>query len=241
MIHPFSFIKGDAGPFDPADLALEGWWQAAYAGGPWEGTASAGGSGSQDLDATNDPSVGLSVNGYATASFNGTNDHLDGANCSTFMTTTNFSGWALLNVSTIANNDASVTNQDNIVTTSGTGRWGIGLSDNGAGTVNTTLRIYTGVNRTVSTSFVTAAWQLVQWRADGSTIEIRVNDGSWASATGGTIDSLAFALRVGQNAGDSQWLAALMLDIGLSKVKFSDDTFDNILDYCRARYDLDLT
>ncbi len=68
--------------YDPAALALSGWWRASYAGSPWVAVASAGGSGSNGnmTEATNPPSVGASLNGLASADFDGTNDRLGNAN-----------------------------------------------------------------------------------------------------------------------------------------------------------------
>lgn len=76
---------GAASSFDPATLALTGWWRASYAGSPWTGTASAGTSGSRNLtEATNPPAVGAAINGLTPADLDGANDRLLNA---TLMTT----------------------------------------------------------------------------------------------------------------------------------------------------------
>lgn len=234
--------SGTVPAFDPATLTLTGWWRASYSGSPWAGTASAGGSGSQSLtEASLSPSVGTAVSGVTPPDFNGTDDRLAGAACSTFFTTTHYSGWALVKVDTIGTDSATHNANEHIATTLGTGQWGIYLRDNGAGTVNVTHRAFgSSVERTVATAFTKSTWQLVQWRADGLTLEIRVNGGAWASAATGTINSLAAALELGRNPNQNEFLDGAILDFGTCQLKLNDATFDDIKSYANARYGLAL-
>lgn len=222
--------------FDPATLALEGWWRGSYAASPWVGVASTGGSGSQNLtEATNPPAAGSAVNLFTPADFDGTNDELSGAACSTFITTTNFSGWALVNIDAINTNDTgNLMLNDCIFGTTGTAEWGVYLRSTGpvvgVATAATTNFAETGIS--------TGAWALVQFKGNGTNNFIRVNSGSWVSGPGSTIGSLAAALNVGDLAGG--FVDGRMLDLGLSKSFLSDLTFDSIKSYINTRYGLSL-
>lgn len=61
--------------FDPSVLNLAV-WQRDFGGAPWAGTASAGASGSHSFVVGTAPGVGASLNGHASADFDGTNDVL---------------------------------------------------------------------------------------------------------------------------------------------------------------------
>lgn len=249
MVSSAGRSSGGTAPFDPATLDLTMWARADYvAGNPWGNTASAGISGGEQLDVgSNPPAQANGILGpsleYDVADFDGTNDNMLSENvASTYITTTNSSGWSLVYVETIGTNSTSGSRLDNdcIFGTNGTTQHGVFLRS-GGGTPQVGLQLFDGsANRIVETGITLNAWQLVQWRTDGSTVEIRVNGGSWASSTGGTQASVAAALRVGRNPFDDQWLDGRMAEFALSKQKFDDATFDSILEYNRTRYDLSL-
>lgn len=219
----------------PSRQALEGWWRAPYAGSPWVGLDSSTASGSRNLtEATNPPAVGASLNGLATADFDGTNDELTGAACSTFITTTNFSGWALVNLDAInTNNTANYALNDVICGTTGTAEWWVYLRS--AGPV---VGLATGGANRVETAIATGAWQLVQFRSNGTTLGVRVNSGSWATAAASTIASIAAALNVGDLAGG--FVDGRIAEHALSKSFISDSDFDAIKSYINTRYGLAL-
>jgi hypothetical protein len=222
--------------FNPGELVLPGWWRASYAGSPWVGTASAGGSAGQNLtEATNPPGTGAAVNGFVPADFDGTNDELTGAACSTFITTTNYGGWALVFIDAInTDNTANLMLNDAICGTTGTAEWGVYLRSTGP---------VVGVATASTTSFVETpialnTWQLVQFKGNGTNNFIRVNNGSWLNGPGSTIASLAAALNVGDLAGG--FLDGKILDLALLPVALTDARFNQVLSYCRARYGLAL-
>src|SRR4051812_8033658 len=64
--------------FNAATLNLQGWFRAPFAGSPWGPTASAGnsGTGGSQVQATTPATVGATVNGYATADFDGSSKFL---------------------------------------------------------------------------------------------------------------------------------------------------------------------
>jgi hypothetical protein len=67
------FARVPASGFDPATLALTGYWGPDYAGAPWVGRASAGTSGANDLVAGTAPAASSGA-----ADFDGVDDYLDG-------------------------------------------------------------------------------------------------------------------------------------------------------------------
>lgn len=232
-------IKNPSGSvFDPATLALTGWWRGSFAGSPWVGTASAGTSANQDMtEATNPPSVGATLNGYATADFDGTNDRfvLDDV-ASTYVTAAAFSGWCLVYADVISTNNATVYENDGPIAQVG-GYWGISFKSAG----EALFYMYDGaIQTTPAATFAAGAWQLVQWKYDGTNIKIRVNSGAWQSTAAGNLGSTAEALRAGGNYSLVQFLDGRIADMALSKVAFSDGTFDDIKSYANGRYGLAL-
>jgi hypothetical protein len=227
-------LGGDAG----LALALPGWWRAPFAASPWVGTASGGTSGTQNLAAgAGAPIAGATLGGFATADFNGINSVLTSpAPLSSFVTTTAFSGWALVSVDTINTNSTTWSQNDAIVCSAGTGQFGVYLRDDGAGNVTVGLATFNGVDHTVSTAFAKTAWQLVQWRSNGTTMSIRVNGNAWASTDTLAIQSVAPPLDVGRNPGQNQFFDGRIADLGLTTVMLSDAEFDAIRAYATTRY-----
>lgn len=238
------YIVGYATNFTPASLSLTGWWRDFAAATPWVGTASAGSSGSNNLtEATNRPSAGATLNGQATADFDGTNDQFVGAALSTFYTTTAYSGWALVYIDAI--NTAGTADPGNsndcIVCSAGTGAHLVRLSSTGP-IVTHYLLNNLGGNATVSATITTGAWNLIQWKYDGTNIKIKVNSAAWVSAAvgGASAFSLAANLGVGKNPNGDNWYDGKMAEMGLADSVISDGNFDSIRQYCNTRYGLSL-
>lgn len=230
--------------FDPATLALTGWWRGSFSASPWVGNASAGTSATHDLtEATNPPSVGAAVAGYTPADFDGSNDLLENAStCDNFLSNTAYSGSALVYVDSIATNATpAIYDNDQIVNTQGIAYWGIYLRSGSGGLVG--IFHYDGSYHTAEAAFTAAQWNLVQYDYDGATIRIRVNGGTWQTASAGTLHA-GFAARtfqIGRNTSSTEFLDGKYLDLMTSQSKFTDDTHDDILSYCRTRYGLALT
>lgn len=232
-------------PFDPATLALTGWWRGSYVAPPWSGTASAGISGTNTFFSFGvpfgDPGVGVTVNGYDSVDFPGSNELLfaDG-DVDTYFDAGSFSGWTLVYIDAISSNSGIWFLNDTIIGSHSSARFGIYLKDDGAGTVLVGVNCFTGSGDTaVETAITTGAWHLVQWRCDGATLEIRVDDGSWASVASTGIDVLTFNMKVGSGAGDV-YFNGKALDIGLTDIVLNDTQFDDVLSYARTRYALSL-
>ncbi len=217
--------------FDPGTLDLTGWWRN-FSVVPWSGTASAGISGVEEMQTNaSDPSVG-SLNGHGIADFNGTANTLLSENtAASYITSTNLSGWAVVNIDAVDTDNPSEVFNDTIIGTTGTSRWFIYLRNN-AGTVTVHHTLFTGASQpSIPTGITLGVWQLVQWRANGTVIEIRVNGGAWASTTGGTIDALTAKLEMGHLIG---FFDGKIAEIGLSKQFLSDTTFNSIRAYASS-------
>lgn len=225
--------------FDPATLALTGWWRGSYDGsGTWSGTASAGSSGTRSLvELTNKPSSGTAVNGFNPATFDGVNDKLGGAAVSTYMTVAAYAGWALVNVSSISTNSAAPALYDNVTIWSN-GAFG-GLVLRSTGTV--TLFHFDGSQQEVAASFSTATWQLVQWKYDGTNLKVRVNGGARSSTAAGSLSDLTSTFYLSNRYDGTADLPADVLEVGLIDSALSDANEDNVLSYARSRYALALT
>jgi hypothetical protein len=220
----------------PSTLAVEGWWRASYSASPWVGTESAAASSGRNLtEGTNPPATGSAINSLVTADFDGTNDRLNGAACSTFMTVSAYSGWALVNLDAInTNNTSNYFLNDIILATTGTAEWCVYLRSSGP-TVGVTNTNAAGAAAAISTG----GWALVQFRFGSGTTEIRVNSGSWVTASQSNVSSLAANLAVGDCAA-SGFLDGRIADIGLLKTRLDDTAFNNLKSYINSRYGLSL-
>ncbi len=238
MVSPAGRATG-APAFDVADLNWDGLWLPSYASSPWSGAASAGASSGRNLsEATNAPAAAGALNGNNFARFDGTNDLLKTAtNATDFATTTNFSGASLCELVSCATNDSNPAFNDVLFFTTGAVRYGVHFR-NSSGTYTARLAIDSSGTKEVTVTVPAVTWMLLQWRGNGTNIEIRLNDDTWQSATGGTISGLAFTLSVANLITfaeiDVAWL-------GLSKQFFSDSDFDDILDWTRTTFGLALT
>ncbi len=237
----FAFLaiaaQEEAAAFSPATLSLTGWWRASYSGSPWTPTASAGSSGSNGnlSEATNPPSTGSAVNGLTPADFDGTNDLLEGANSlDTFINVNAHSGWALLNIDAISTDNADPAENPAIATGVSAAHFVVSLRSSGLAVLH-----HFG-STAITAAFSTGAWQLVQWKYDGTNYKIRVNSGAWSSGAASDLASVAANLRVGQNYDGSKRLDGRMLELALTDTTLSDANFDNVKSYVNSRYALSL-
>lgn len=235
LVVPSAAVAG----FDPASLSLTGWWRASFAGSPWVGTASAGGSGSRDLtESTNQPATGSAVNGLTPADFDGTNDRLaNGTAISTLLTASAWSAWALVYVDTIGSPPNFTLGS--IVCDTG-GYWCIGTWTN-SGT-KAFVGQWDGGPKGAEAALSVGEWQLLQAKFDGSTLSIRVNGGTPGTSPCGNIQVANGTLVLGRNYTSAQFFDGKVLEVGLlggSALSTPDE--DQILSYCRDRYGLSLT
>lgn len=231
---------GGGGSYDPAVLALTGWWRASYTGPSWSGTASASTSGGRSLSAGTSPAVGGALNGLTPADFDGATHSLVAATIvSNWFSASAWSIVALFNADAAAAYGADEYDNPSIVSTTGAAAAAIGLafSANGVSVWHTSGGAWPGVTVPCSTG----GWHLAQAKYDGANIKLRVDSGGYSQQAAGNIDAgLAETLQVGVS-----WDGGLRFDGKVAELMFaqsalSDDTFDDIKGYINARYALAL-
>jgi hypothetical protein len=196
---------GSAAPaFDPATLALTWWWENYGGASPWEGTASAGTSGSNDLsEATNPAAAGAALNGVGTADFDGTNDRFTATG--TGGTYVNPATWGAVFV---FNADALVADAANVYenallfgANSASVYWGIVLSASGFRAYQ-----YDGAFKSDVTAAAAGGWRIGWAKYDGSALYTAVDDGAWSAGTAttaGNFGGLGTAFSVGMGLAPS--------------------------------------
>jgi hypothetical protein len=228
-----SLIRGGAGTFDPASLALTGFWRDYTGSAPWAGTASAGSSGSNNLVTLGaDPTSGTALNGHGTASFNNKGLNANG-HFSDYDSTTAFSGWALVNAT--AN--------------------GYIIGDNSAATVfklqvggSTNSLVLTSQFIAVNRAMSSSTWFLATFRFDNVNLQVGVNEAPGASGGASTTaDSTALqndtttTMTIGaQTVGLNNPITATVAEIALINSAMDDATFTKIKAYVNSRYALSL-
>jgi hypothetical protein len=241
---PFGFMKRNAtATFDPATLSLTGWWRAdsttGYVAGTWDGVASAGGSGSRDLTqgtGANQPGTGVAIDGHTAPDFDGTNDFLTNATAiSTMLSASAWRMWALIYIDAIAINDAISYNNDTVVCDTGL-FWAVTLREN-AGSPLVYAYQWDGAEKRVSQTVTTSAWNLIQARYDGTNLRLKVNSSSVLTAAAGNISTTTGSLIVGAgSAVGAKPFNGRIADMGLLASAGTDADFDDIRNYCIARY-----
>ena len=228
--------------FDAASLQLTGWWRGSSAGSPWAGSPSTGSSGLRNLtEATNPPSAGTAVNGFAPADFDGTNDLMNVSG----LTTRNLVSASAGSVAALVNIDAINTSvaiggliwqNDGIISDNGA-YWGLMLG--GASSNQAQGYVYDGAFSAAGVTITLATWQFLQMRWDGTRVEMRLNNGSWNTATAGSMQSTANGLRVGVNA-DTRFFDGRLLELMTADRYVGENDFDRIRGYVNARYALSI-
>lgn len=228
--------------FDPSTLSLTGWWRASYGGTPWSPTSSAGTSGSDGSLTTGvAPSVGTAVNSLTPATFNGTTQYLVNSNAiSTFFDPGGAAGSIaiLFNASSAASDGgAPYTTNPGLMSSAGGGYLIIGYSTSG---LDVAAHQFSGYTSLSGIAAATGAWHLAQIKWDGSSLNARVDSGSWSSTSFGSIDLMSETLQVGSNLDNTKLLAGSILEVMTAATSLSNTTFDNIKSYMNNRYALSL-
>lgn len=237
-IHAFGG-QGSAAAGDPSSLALEGWWRGSYAGSPWAGTPSAGGSASRELtEATSPPSIGAAQNGYAPADFDGTDDVIGSSTAfTTFAPSAAGSIWCLFFADTAGSDAGAGLRFDNA---------GLVANDGGGTAFNLTFStsgvavdLYDGAWQELNTACATGAYHLAQVRWDSLTLELRIDSSAWATVAAGAMTGSTGGIVLGRNYS-SVFFDGRILDAGTAAIAMSDATFDSIKSYVNSRYGLAL-
>lgn len=230
-------IRSAYAAFDPATLTLTGWWRANYGGSPWAGTASAGGSGSQSLSNANAPDVGGAVNGFTPADFVPANsDQLTSATAINSLVSEAAGSIVCLFYADAAFADggaASYYNNPSFFAHQINGYLGLGFSTSGVrfGSFDTT----SGSFNSIAVACATGGWHLAQARWNSTTLEVRVDGGSWSTlAKAVTLNT--DGIRVGVSYNVTNFFDGKILELMTAQSRLSDANFDSIRSYMNARY-----
>lgn len=224
--------------FDPSSLALSLWVRTAYGGSPWDGRASAGASDTNPLIAGTAPAVGATLGGLATADYNGSTHYLVGTdNTATMLGTTAWSFAALVNPDVLAADAGTSANE--AIFSDDQGLVGVEVYDSGTRVFqfDSSVTPYTDTAAALSTS----TWSLVQARWTGTTIQIRINSGSWSAGTAvASLTNLTSAAWFGRNYAAAYFNGKHAELLAAANVSWSDGQFDQIKSYMNTRYTLSL-
>lgn len=235
-----------SGVLDPATLGLTGWWRASYAGSPWNGTASAGGSGARNLaEATNPPTVGAAVNGFTPADYVPADSdvlRMTGFTLDTFVNNNAGSMFVVFRPDVAsapvgAGTASEPYEQPAIVSTTAGGHWHLAYNTDGL-----TAGIFDSAYRIVTVACAAAAWHLACMTVNGSQLRLRVDSGSFSSTAIGNIHAggMPLTMHTGSNYGETARFDGKILELGFADSVLSDATFDQIKAYVNARYGLAL-
>jgi hypothetical protein len=234
-------VSSAAASFDPATLALTGWWRAPYAGSPWAGTASAGSSGGVNLaEGTNPPAVGngaRALNGLDTCDPDGVNDLLTpGLTLASFVAAGAGSLWCLFNADAAFATTGNPYDAPQFFCAQNL-RLSFGFDSGGVW-----AHIYDGGHKAPpQVACATNGWHLAQMKFDGTTLSLRVDSGAWSSVAAGNIDDRTGAVLTCVNFGVANFLNGRIADLGVGNAAFANATFDSLKNgYINPRYALSL-
>lgn len=234
---PFAFLAPNATPtFDPATLPLTGWWRDYGGASPWVGSASAGTSAAHALtEASHPPTAGTALNGHGVASFARASSQKLGneSAISNFVSAGAWSVWALVNMISEDTNNAPAGAYDNdaIISDRNT-YWSCCVR---VGPKFQAYQFGSGPNAAES-SFTNGIWQLLQFRFDGTNLEVRVNNGSWVQQAQTNIGLLTAKLYVGCNYNAAAFINGDIAELATSNQCLTDLDFDNVRSYMHQRY-----
>lgn len=225
--------------FDPATLALSGWWRAPYSGSPLVAVASAGGSGSNGnlTEATNPPSAGASLNSLASADFDGTNDVLKNANnIVTFLSETAWSVSCLFSGDTASARSVGAAYSDrSLLTNEAQGLFYLTFTTGGV-----TVGHYDGGFKEVTVACATGGSHLISAWYDGTNLNLSIDGGAASTAAAST----AFTnfgggvLKVGLNYDGSAKFDGRIWDLMTATTNLGSTARSNIKSYINSRYAL---
>lgn len=218
--------------FDPATLALSGYWKD-YAGGAWAGTASAGTSAGNTLASAGvDPTVGT-LNAHGVAVYNGTTQYLTfGALNGLFAAGTGTI--VVLFNATAAHADTGLWYEEPSFIGSNGAAQEVGLGFSSAGVVGGD---YDGVSfNRLAVPASTAAWHLASMTWNGAVIRIRVDNGAFSTTPSGNISDLTFGGFNGQSSFLANFFNGNIAAIMTANTVISDANLDNIRGWANTRY-----
>lgn len=234
-------VWGSGGaPFDPATLTLTGWWRAAFSASPWVGTASGGSSGSRNLtEATNPPSAGTALNGFAPADFDGTNDTIaSGLAVDQFVTAGAGMCACLFNADAAAADAGATTAYLNpsFLAHNVTAEVYFTYSSSGV-----RLGCYNGTDQnSFAAACGTGAWHLAVGTWDSSTLYLSIDGGSFTTLSRVVSLSASGALATGRNYNSTAFFNGRIAELMFGAFTANATHVANIKSYVNTRYGLSL-
>lgn len=238
---------------DPTTLAMKGLWALPYPGTTWPGTASTGPSGDANRTLDNStggvaPTVGTSLNGYATADHNGSTMFLDNAlhldQYEESTTPTVVTCWCLFKARTLNADNGAGTRYANVafIVDRSDAYFQLGISAGGAHfTIDGNV-----VDCLVPSAATTTAWVLIQAKYNGTHVKLRafvdgvgLVDGGWDTHVGTDTPSFIRPMRFGARySGTAEFFDGLIGDRGIINTALSDAQLDGLALYYQTRYGL---
>ena len=231
---------------DPSSLNLSGYWRSTWTSLPETPIRSAGGSGINGNLTTSgfDPSFGNGpggslVNSYNTMKFTAASTQFVNGPSTTLLFSTTGSFFCLF-YSNNTPTTTGITYADGTLFSDPTNaETTFGFTSSG---LSASILDNVGYKRLNLTNCKSGTWNLAQFKWDGTNLYGRVNDEAWTSTACGPLTfSVPGGINVGRSYGGNIYFDGHILEVGTSQTVLSDSDFDNILQYCRNRYDLHLT
>lgn len=222
---------GGGGGFDPATLALTGWWRAYAGSAPWVGRASGGTSGSHDLiNAGSDPSSGSALGGQPTADFNGSANTLTTAAAVTaYASTTASTVIVLFNADTAAAPSGNIYD-DPAFLRDANADYGLTFTSSGV----TAFAYQSGYkSKTIATA--TGGWRLAIMRHNGTLLGLQIDSGSQQTVACGTLTVLTGVLDIAFGYGGG-FYDGRIAELMTSDTCLTDPNVADLKTYFNARY-----
>lgn len=239
-------LGGSPSQINPSSLPLGLWEQSFPNASPWNGTASTGNSGSiHYATLVTIPSAGATLNGFATASFNGTTQALS-TGAETFAhihdpggvgSITAYSGWILVKPTVVTATYYLFTDS---------GAIGTSACMYGVQIVSSNASITSANNKTATRAISAGAWSLITYRWDSSNLQIGVNENPGAAGGASTIaDTVAItdtgtSTRFGCSSTNTLFYSGLLEENAACGSALSNAQFTKIRAWLSARYALSL-
>jgi len=226
--------------FDPATLALSGWYKDYAVALPWAGAASAGASGTPTLQAAGlgAPDAGVTLNGKHSAAFPADKFIRDSVgSVGTYVTLTAWRAVILARINSAAAPGAQRYNDAAWLQDGGNGNWGIGLNSSDV----FVYQFVSGVYKVASVGYPGTGWCMVDASFDGATLSISVDGGTPGTFASGTpIDYSADPLLVGASYNGATKLDGDIMEIMTAKTTLASTSSARFKAYFNARYGLSL-
>lgn len=240
MQSSFARPGGGTAVFDPATLALSGWWRGSYAGAPWAANASAGASlANGNLVVGVAPSTGTAQGGFTPATMNGSTQYLTNPTLLSTLFTAGAGSIVCLYKAAVAKApQAAGSEYLDPYCFGDEGNGGLGLSFTTAGFK---AFLYDGTYKTATVAQATGSYALAVMRWDSTNLGLTVNSAAEiTTACGAFAAGMAHPVSMGRSYAGTGMLQGDMLEVMCINSKLSNTDIANIKSYVNSRYALAL-